>query len=163
MEAAAAGGGERVVGVDRRVVEGDDLALRPLEFAQERLLVDPAGEPAHGLEVDAGQIGDPLRHPLDRRGVCGAAQPIGEIVAGRIALDLGEVGARDRAGAAAIGRRIGGQAGQQRERVVRPGGERGEVEGGRDQHQAGDADALIGGERLGETRARGSRRSFRRR
>ena len=71
VEAAAAGGRERVVGVDRRVVEGDDLALRPLEFAQERLLVDPAGEPAHGLEVDAGQIGDPLRHPLDRRGVAG--------------------------------------------------------------------------------------------
>ena len=103
MEAAAAGGRERVVGVDRRVVEGDDLALRPLEFAQERRPRRPGRRAgARSARSIAGQLGDPLRHPLDRRGVAGAAQPIGEIIAGRIALDVGEVGARDRAGAAAI-------------------------------------------------------------
>jgi len=32
-------------------------------------------------------------------------------------------------------------------------GERGEIKGGRDQDEAGDADALIGRQRLGETRA----------
>jgi hypothetical protein len=138
---------------DAGVVGAEDAALVAQQLLREDPGVDAAGLLLDELGVEAGELGHPRDEPFDRRGVLHAAQQVADVFAGGVGLDL----LQPFGGEGVLALHGGG--GQRREkRHPRQGRVVGlappaEVEHGRDQRHAAQADAVLALEPLGDQRA----------
>src|SRR3954466_741040 len=125
----------------RAIVAPRHLAVLAVEFAAEFADVEAAGKPAAHRLVDAGELGDLVGKTIGRLLVRLALDEVGQEFAARVSLDVGEIGALDRAFRLARHRDI---ARQRRDILQEAGaGELAEVQERRHQDQSPDADAVL--------------------
>ena len=127
---------------DRRVVAPRHAAVAAVELAAKFADIETSRQPAADGLIDAGQRGHLVGKPCRRLLVGLPLDEIGDELALRVALDVGEIGACHRPLGFARHRRHA----RQRVHVLQEAraGEVAEIEQGRDHDQPAHADALLG-------------------
>ena len=74
---------------DRRIVGTADLTGR--EVALEHRPINPAAEPPNQRGVEAGQVGDVRRQPVNRCGVAAPAHDVDQVFARGVCFDIGHI------------------------------------------------------------------------